>query len=120
MENPFYKHKCIPNNTEYYIKLYIGYYPDLKEKLKNSNIDERYHYDIWRNDMKIQVELFTTRYEQMRAEYDEIRRKAAEKRNENNKITSDGYFRGIKFCGKVQVVKHFPDFKVQVVEHFPN
>ena len=47
VENPFYKHKCIPNNTEYYIKIYNHSYPDLKSYLKKFNYDERYHYDIW-------------------------------------------------------------------------
>ena len=36
------------------------------------------------------------------------------------KISKDGYFKGIKLCGKVQVVEHFPDFKVQIVDHFPD
>lgn len=35
-------------------------------------------------------------------------------------ISIDGYFNGIKLCGKVRVVTAFPDVKVQVVDSFPD
>ena len=35
-------------------------------------------------------------------------------------ITKDGYYNGIKLCGKVKVVKSFADIKVQVVKSFPD
>lgn len=35
-------------------------------------------------------------------------------------ISVDGYFKGIKLCGKVRVVNSFPDIKVQVVDSFPD
>ena len=35
-----------------------------------------------------------------------------------NPISSDGYFKGIKLCGRVKVVTAFPDIKVQVVDAF--
>lgn len=35
-------------------------------------------------------------------------------------ISSDGYFNGIKLCGKVRIVDAFPDIKVQVVNAFPD
>lgn len=46
-------------------------------------------------------------------------------------VSKDGYYKGIKLCGKVKVVTygadikvkvvdHFPDLKVKVVEHFPD
>ena len=35
-------------------------------------------------------------------------------------ITADGYFRGVRLCGRVQIVERFPDFKVKVVDHFPD
>ena len=35
-----------------------------------------------------------------------------------NPISSDGYFNGIKLCGKVRVVNSFPDIKVQIVDAF--
>lgn len=35
-------------------------------------------------------------------------------------ISSDGYFKGIKLCGKVKIVKNFADIKVKVVENFPD
>ena len=35
-----------------------------------------------------------------------------------NPISSDGYFKGIKLCGRVKVVNAFPDIKVQVVDAF--
>lgn len=35
-------------------------------------------------------------------------------------INKDGYFKGIKLCGKVKVVDSFPDIKVQVVNSFPD
>lgn len=48
-----------------------------------------------------------------------------------SKVSSDGYYKGIKLCGKVRVVEHngqikvkvvssFPDIKVKVVESFPD
>ena len=33
-------------------------------------------------------------------------------------INADGYYKGIKLCGKVKVVEHFADIKVKVVESF--
>lgn len=36
------------------------------------------------------------------------------------KINSDGYYKGIKLCGKVKVVESFADIKVQVVNSFPD
>ena len=38
----------------------------------------------------------------------------------SEKITKDGYFKGIRLAGKVRVVEHFPDLKVKAVETFPN
>lgn len=35
-------------------------------------------------------------------------------------INKDGYYKGIKLCGKVKVVEHFADIKVQVVSSFPD
>ena len=35
-----------------------------------------------------------------------------------NPISSDGYFNGIKLCGRVKVVNAFADIKVQVVDAF--
>ena len=35
-------------------------------------------------------------------------------------ISVDGYFKGIKLCGKVRVVNAFADIKVQVVDAFPD
>ena len=35
-------------------------------------------------------------------------------------VSQDGYYNGIKLCGKVKIVESFPDIKVQVVEHFPD
>lgn len=35
-------------------------------------------------------------------------------------VTKDGYYKGIKLCGKVKVVKSFADIKVQVVKSFPD
>lgn len=36
------------------------------------------------------------------------------------RISSDGYFKGIKLCGRVKVVDSFPDIKVQIVNSFPD
>ena len=38
----------------------------------------------------------------------------------SEKITKDGYFKGIRLAGKVRVVEHFPDLKVKVDQSFPN
>ncbi|WP_303725441.1 hypothetical protein [Anaerovibrio lipolyticus] len=35
-------------------------------------------------------------------------------------INKDGYYKGIKLCGKVKVVEHFADINVQVVNSFPD
>ena len=35
-----------------------------------------------------------------------------------NPLSSDGYFKGIKLCGRVKVVDAFADIKVQVVDAF--
>ncbi|MBR1647372.1 MAG: hypothetical protein IJ685_11435 [Selenomonadaceae bacterium] len=35
-----------------------------------------------------------------------------------NPISGDGYFKGIKLCGRVKVVTAFPDIKVQIVDAF--
>lgn len=35
-------------------------------------------------------------------------------------VNKDGYYKGIKLCGKVKVVESFPDIKVKVVEAFPD
>ena len=38
----------------------------------------------------------------------------------NEKITKDGYFKGIRLAGKVRVVEHFPNLKVKVDQSFPD
>ena len=35
-------------------------------------------------------------------------------------VSSDGYYKGIKLCGKVKVVEYNGDIKVQVVNSFPD
>ncbi len=35
-------------------------------------------------------------------------------------INQDGYYKGIKLCGRVKVVEHFADIKVKVVDSFPD
>lgn len=35
-----------------------------------------------------------------------------------NPISNDGYFNGIKLCGRVRVVNAFADIKVQIVDSF--
>jgi len=35
-------------------------------------------------------------------------------------VNKDGYYKGIKLCGKVKVVEHSADIKVQVVNSFPD
>ena len=35
-------------------------------------------------------------------------------------VNRDGYYKGIKLCGRVKVVEHFADIKVKVVESFPD
>ncbi len=45
---------------------------------------------------------------------------AAANISEAAQISSDGYFNGIKLCGRVRVVESFGDIKVQVVDAFPD
>ena len=33
-------------------------------------------------------------------------------------VNKDGYYKGIKLCGRVKVVEHFADIKVKVVDSF--
>lgn len=35
-------------------------------------------------------------------------------------INKDGYYKGIKLCGRVKEVEHFADIKVKVVDSFPD
>ena len=35
-------------------------------------------------------------------------------------INKDGYYKGIKLCGKVKIVDSFPDIKVKAVDAFPD
>ena len=35
-------------------------------------------------------------------------------------VSKDGYYNGIKLCGKVKVVDSFPDLKVKRVNSFPD
>jgi len=35
-------------------------------------------------------------------------------------INRDGYYKGIKLCGRVKIVDHFPDIKVKIVNSFPD
>ena len=35
-------------------------------------------------------------------------------------ISVDGYFKGIRLCGRVRIVNSFADIKVQVVDSFPD
>lgn len=35
-------------------------------------------------------------------------------------VNKDGYYKGIKLCGKVKVVEHFADIKIKVVNSFPD
>ena len=35
-------------------------------------------------------------------------------------VNRDGYYKGIKLCGRVKVVEHFADIKVKVVDSFPD
>ena len=33
-------------------------------------------------------------------------------------VNKDGYYKGIRLCGRIKVVEHFADIKVQVVNSF--
>ena len=98
MQTLYYKHKCNKTNQEIYLRLYPSPGP-FKQYIINSR-------EIYIN-------------------YRELRNKCLGRQNRFNtpkedKITKDGYFKGKKLWGRVQVVDSFPDFKVQVVEHFPD
>jgi len=98
----FYKHKCIKNNQEIYLWLYTGYGLQFR-----SYVSKDRNLTLCLRDLKYKIH----------------RNNRNNRNNDNNddgKITKNGYFRGIKLCGKVQVVDSFPDFKVQVVDSFPD
>lgn len=91
-----YKYKCIKTNKEIYLKLYTG----------SGCTFEKYIC----SDRNISLCLDDLYY-----------KNSIENRNNNEgKITQDGYFKGKKLCGKVQVLDSFADFKVQVVDSFPD
>lgn len=103
----YYKHKCIKTNQEIYLWLYTGNgftFRKYIEKDHNINLNLRdIKYKINKNEKKTR-----------NANYNNYNN------YDDGKITKEGYFRGKKLCGKVQVVDAFPDFKVQVVDSFPD
>ena len=99
----YYKYKCIKTNQEIYLRLYFG----------RGKSFGNYVYYSPRIFMQVRYLLSKIRYfEKKNANYDD--------NYDDGKITENGYFRGKKLCGKVQVVDNFPDFKVQVVKNFPD
>lgn len=96
LQSLYYKHKCIKTNQEIYLYLYPNRGLFKKYLLKDREI-------------YFGLEEFTSN----------ICRRGPSK-EDSNKITKNGYFRGTKLCGKVQVVDSFPDFKVQIVDSFPD
>jgi ABC-type antimicrobial peptide transport system permease subunit len=50
--------------------------------------------------------------------WDKYEYQRRERLKNREKITSDGYFKGIKLCGKVRVVDRNPDFRVIVVDSY--
>ena len=121
VENLLYKYKCTRNNTEIYIKIYEYY--------EEPNLDDsRFLYDNWKNnpEMKQQLLEYRKRYINILTKIEEEEEKRKKKKynysgsgnNGNGKISSDGYFRGIRLCGKVKVVSNAADFKVEVVNNW--
>ena len=99
----YYKYKCIKTNQEIYLRLYFG----------RGKSFGNYVYYSPRIFMQVRYLLSKIRYfEKKNANYDD--------NYDDGKITENGYFRGKKLCGRVQVVDNFPDFKVQVVNNFPD
>lgn len=35
-------------------------------------------------------------------------------------VSNDGYYKGIRLCGRVKVVSNFADIKVKIVDSFPD
>ncbi len=100
----YYKHKCIKKNQEIY--LYLYYY-----NMYGISIDK---YVFEKGNFKIffyEISKYIDKKENKNTNYDNY---------DDGKMTKDGYFKGKKLCGKVQVVNSFPDFRVQVVDSFPD
>ena len=124
-ENLFYKHKCIKTNTEIYIKLYMPPYQIVK---KEELGDQRYHYDIWRNDVSIKNQLLQKRRreEEERERQREIKRKEEAERRRREEEERERYrqqkeyCKGIRLCGRVEVVNSSADLRVEVVETSPD
>jgi hypothetical protein len=97
----YYKHKCDKTNQE----IYLWFSPDeygltfKKYILKDSSIN------LCLRDLRKKIDTNIASIDDGSA---------------SGKITKDGYYKGKKLCGKVQVVDSFPDFKVQVVTSFPD
>ena len=92
----YYKHKCIKKNQEIY--LYLYYTQD----------------GISIRDYIIREGGFTTFFYELSLKMSKDEKKKVN--YDDSKIISDGYFRGKKLCGKVEIVNMLPDFKVQVVD----
>jgi hypothetical protein len=100
----YYKYKCIKTNQEIYLRLYTG----------NTAIGMSFRCYVG-NDPAINF--FLTKYT---SKIYGNGNNYADNNNNNGKITKNGYFKGKKLCGKVQVVDSFPDFNVQVVNSLPD
>jgi len=92
----YYKYKCDKTGQEIYLWLYPeGYTYYTFEKYISS-------------DSSIDLSLRDLNYINYRDNY-----------ANREKITSDGYYKGKKLCGRVMVVDSYEDFKVQVVTSYP-
>lgn len=98
----YYKHKCIKTNKEIYLWLYPK--PEYKRFKNYLYKDHSIYFTLKDLNSKI------IKYGNNRNNGDE----------DDGKITKNGYYKGIKLCGNVQVVDSFPDFRVQVVDSFPD
>ena len=121
MENLLYKYKCTKTGKEIYLKLYTDEFPPEKPKFN----DSRYEYHVWSNNPEIKKQLLEER-KRRKAQIEGENYNDYNNENDNDnagyngKISSNGYFKGKRLCGTVQVVNNFADFKVQVVDNFPD
>ena len=91
----------------------LGFRIKLNNNYNNNNYNNNY-----RNNNKQPKKNRATLWDEL----DEIARRKREENTEKDtgKISSDGYFKGKKLCGRVQVVESFPDFQVEEVNSFPD
>jgi hypothetical protein len=84
----YIKYTCSTDNKQCYLKLYTGKIPKLTV---DENLDQRYHYDIWKNNEEIKKILYNIRYSDIYQQKlcEEIKEEWELEKLNNSKYTPD-------------------------------